>query len=85
MGDESEMPKIGDEVRYISMEKKICYAVITEVWTENCVNLNVFSNPDSGYPDVEGRTSVIRGRDEHSPGCWIPKAEATEETESVDT
>lgn len=71
--DKTKTPHIGDIVIYKTVEQqdgslnnnwaKELPAIVTCVWSDECVNLKVFSDG----PYDEWRTSVLRGA---NPGQW---------------
>lgn len=52
-------PSIGRIVHYVHNTVHFA-AIVTRVWTDTCVNLQVFNNGDSnGYEEVFIKTSVV--------------------------
>ena len=81
------MPRVGEIVNFVlgadaNRMREIRPAIIVRVWSEVCVNLQVFTDGRNDYPeyyeDAHWKTSIVYNAD-HLPETWhYPGAEATD-------
>ena len=63
-------PSIGRAVHWVHPNTQHFPAIITRIWSEDCVNLVVFGDFD-GLPPIQHKTSVLRdGTDSPSAETW---------------